>query len=70
MDKLTPDVGFTPSGEMEAWSDKLIMGEKRSGRKFSGSTGVGTWVKFTGLLVRYLVSMRLACMPRLLRRGI
>ena len=54
----------------EAWSDKLIMGEKRCGRKFSGSTSVRTQVKFAGLLASYLVRMRLACMPRLLRCGI
>ena len=54
----------------EVWSDKLIIGEKRCGRKFSESTSIRTQVKFTGLLASYLVSMRLACMPRLLRRRI
>ena len=54
----------------EEWSDRLIMGERRCGRKFSGSMGVRTQVKFAGLLARYLVSMRLAGMPRLLRHGI
>jgi len=61
---------FTPSGIMEAQTDKLTMGAKRGGREFSRSTSVRTQVKFAELRARYLVSIELACIPRFLRRGI
>ena len=67
---LTPDVVSTPSGIMKAQTDKLAMGAKRCGREFSGSTSVRTQVEFAELRARYLISIELACIPRLLRRGI
>jgi len=55
---------------MKVQTPKLTMGAKRCGREFSGSTSVRTQVKFAELRARYLVSIELACIPRLLRRGI
>jgi len=70
MDELTPDLVSTPSGITDAQTDKLTMGAKRCGREFSVSTSVRTQVKFAELGARYLISIELACIPRLLRRGI
>jgi len=70
MDGLTSDVVSTLAGITDARTDKLTIGAKRCGREFSGSTSVRTQLKFAELRARYLVSIELACTPRLRRRGI
>jgi len=70
MDKLTPDVVSTPSGITEAQTDKFTMGLRRCGRKVSGSTSVHTQVRFAEFWARYLGSIELLCIPRLVRQGI
>ena len=70
MDELTPDVVATLSGITGAQTDKLTMGARRCGRKFSGSTSVRTRKVFAERLAKYLVSIEIACIPRLLRCGI
>jgi len=67
MDELTPDVVSTPSGIMGAQTDKLTMGARRYVRELSGFTSVRTQKLFADLLVRYLVSIEMACIPRLRR---
>jgi len=66
MDELTPDVVSTLSGIIGAQTDKLTMGARRYVREFSGVTSVRTQKVFADLLVRYLVSTEMACIPQLL----
>jgi len=63
-------MGSIPSGITEAQTHKLTMGARRCGKQFSGPTSVGTQIGFPEVLARYLVSIEIACMPRLLRHGI
>ena len=67
---MIPSVVSIPLGRKEVQTDKLIIGEKRSTREFSGLKGVHTQVKFVELLARYLGTIELACILQLLRHRI